>query len=57
MLVTATFDHLIDDYTDTLAQHTFFTKQDLCNKDADDTPIAEPEATSSSSTTPPLAAA
>ena len=43
MLVTATFDYLIDDYTDTLAQHTFFTKQDLCNKDADDTPIAEPE--------------
>ena len=42
VLVTATFDHLIDDYTDTLAQHTFFTKQDLY-KDADDTPIAEPE--------------
>ena len=44
VLVTATFDYLIDDYTDTLAQHTFFTKQDLCNKDAElNVPIAEPE--------------
>jgi Ca2+-binding RTX toxin-like protein len=38
--VTATFEYIVDTHTETLAEHTFLTKDDLCAKDNKDVPVA-----------------
>jgi len=41
--VTAKFDYFLGSHDETLADHTFLTDKDICDTDADATPIAEPD--------------
>ena len=43
VFVTASFDYYLDKVERTLAEHTFLTRKDICDEDADATPVAYPD--------------